>query len=78
MAFLTQRVAVRSAAALGAGSAVAILSTRNPVAQCDDKDPPHPPRYPFWIKSMFHSQEIPSVRRGYEVYRQVFATCHSM
>jgi len=27
---------------------------------------------------MFHSQEIPSVRRGYEVYRQVCATCHSM
>lgn len=27
---------------------------------------------------MFHGHEIPSVRRGYEVYRQVCATCHSM
>merc|ERR1712232_386860 len=41
-------------------------------------DPPHPPRYPLWVKSIFHSHEIPSVRRGYEVYRQVCATCHSM
>jgi len=46
--------------------------------KCDDKDPPHPPRYPFFFKSIFHAMDIPSVRRGYEVYRQVCATCHSM
>jgi len=63
-------------AVLGAG-AVTAWSARPP-ASCEDKDPPHPPRYPFWFKSIFHAMDIPSVRRGYEVYRQVCATCHSM
>mmetsp|Transcript_12997 Transcript_12997/g.29493 ORF Transcript_12997/g.29493 Transcript_12997/m.29493 type:complete len:277 (-) Transcript_12997:85-915(-) len=57
------------------GVSAGLVST---TVKCDDKDPPHPPRYPFWVKSIFHSHEIPSVRRGYEVYRQVCATCHSM
>mmetsp|Transcript_28579 Transcript_28579/g.62351 ORF Transcript_28579/g.62351 Transcript_28579/m.62351 type:complete len:278 (+) Transcript_28579:84-917(+) len=71
--------------ALGAGAstaaafaAAASVRTAPTPAKCDDKDPPHPPRYPFWFKSIFHSHDIPSVRRGYEVYRQVCATCHSM
>jgi len=68
----TGAAAVASGAALAAGLAPAQPS------RCEDKDPPHPPRYPFWVKSIFHSHEIPSVRRGYEVYRQVCATCHSM
>jgi len=45
---------------------------------CEDKDPPHLLRYLFWIKSIFHALEIQSVCRGYEVYRQVCATCNSM
>jgi len=63
------------AAALGASGAAVSF---NSFVKCDDKDPPHPPRYPFWFKSVFHAMDIPSVRRGYEVYRQVCATCHSM
>merc|ERR1719229_710388 len=82
MAFMLQRLASRplavgGAAAAGAAGAFTFMRGSGP-AQCDDKDPPHPPRYPFWVKSIFHSHEIPSVRRGYEVYRQVCATCHSM
>mmetsp|Transcript_30589 Transcript_30589/g.53802 ORF Transcript_30589/g.53802 Transcript_30589/m.53802 type:complete len:281 (-) Transcript_30589:157-999(-) len=61
----------------GAAAATFVASAPAPV-RCDDKDPPHPPRYPFWFKSIFHAIDIPSVRRGYEVYRQVCATCHSM
>jgi ubiquinol-cytochrome c reductase cytochrome c1 subunit len=72
MAF-TARVGLAGGAAAAAG--LAFVSS--PV-KCDDKDPPHPPRYPFWFKSIFHAMDIPSVRRGYEVYRQVCATCHSM
>lgn len=53
---------------VGAGAAV----------YCSEKDPPHYPHYPWWFKSIFHSNDIPSVRRGYEVYRQVCSTCHSM
>lgn len=45
---------------------------------CSEKDPPHYPHYPWWFKSIFNSNDIPSVRRGYEVYRQVCSTCHSM
>lgn len=59
-----------------AGAATAFAVPR--AVRCDDKDPPHPPRYAFWFKSIFHSIDIPSVRRGYEVYRQICATCHSM
>jgi len=68
-------------ATLGGAAATAgfLTGISNPaVSRCEDKDPPHPPRYPFWFKSIFHSHDIPSVRRGYEVYRQVCATCHSM
>lgn len=68
--------AAGSAAALG--GALLLGSGASVPVSCDTKDPPHPPRYPFWMKSIFHSHEIPSVRRGYEVYRQVCATCHSM
>lgn len=45
---------------------------------CGDKDPPHFPEYPFYFKPNCHSFDISSVRRGYEVYRQVCSTCHSM
>lgn len=45
---------------------------------CGDKDPPHVPQYPFYFKPPMHGFDIPSVRRGYEVYRQVCSTCHSM
>merc|ERR1719217_966740 len=65
-----------SAAIASAAGAVAL--TASGPSKCDDKDPPHAPRYPFWVKSMFHSHDIPSVRRGYEVYRQICSTCHSM
>jgi len=76
MAFAASRLLrpLAGATALGAGGAVSWAN----VVKCDDKDPPHPPRYPFWFKSIFHAMDIPSCRRGYEVYRQVCATCHSM
>eukprot|EP00386_Alphamonas_edax_P010302 GDKI01033387.1.p1 GENE.GDKI01033387.1~~GDKI01033387.1.p1 ORF type:complete len:147 (+),score=21.14 GDKI01033387.1:109-549(+) len=45
---------------------------------CLEYDPPTVAHYPFWMKSMFHSHDVRSIRRGYEVYRQVCATCHSM
>ena len=46
--------------------------------QCLEKDPPAPQHYPFWFKSYWHCYPVPSVRRGYEVFRQVCQTCHSM
>jgi len=70
-------VPVAGTVVLGAGACAAQFSGGS-IANCEDKDPPHPPHYPFWNKSLLHSSDIPSVRRGYEVYRQVCATCHSM
>ena len=54
---------------------------RRPAAahvKCDEKDPPHYPYHPMGFKNYMGAHDIPSVRRGYEVYRQVCATCHSM
>jgi len=47
-------------------------------ADCSEKDPCHAPYYPRHMKGMFGSYDVASVRRGYEVYTQVCATCHSM
>lgn len=50
----------------------------NTPVYCDGKDPPHPPFHAIWHKGWCCAHDIPSVRRGYEVYRQVCSTCHSM
>lgn len=62
-----------------AASRLAVAATAAFVAPaaCEEKRPRHPPGYPLWIKSIFHAHGIPKVRRGYEVYRQVRATCPS-
>ncbi|XP_053323529.1 cytochrome c1, heme protein, mitochondrial [Spea bombifrons] len=38
----------------------------------------HPPSYPWSHGGMLSSLDHASVRRGYEVYKQVCAACHSM
>eukprot|EP01067_Filipodium_phascolosomae_P001727 Filipodium_phascolosomae@DN2108_c0_g1_i4.p1 len=63
------------------GSASAGLSTLKVLPseiECSDKNPPHPPYYPFWPKGAYHCLEVPSVRRGWEVYKQVCHSCHSL
>lgn len=37
-----------------------------------------PPEYPFRHKELFSAVDAASARRGYEVYRQVCAACHSL
>lgn len=59
------------AVAFGASFIHDCFYQRRPVCWCLEKEPPRPPHYPFWFKSIFHSHDIPSVRRGYEVYRKV-------
>jgi ubiquinol-cytochrome c reductase cytochrome c1 subunit len=61
-----------------AGLAGACALPLGRLASCSEKAEPQAYKYPFWFKSIFHGHDIPSVRRGYEVYRQVCATCHSM
>lgn len=57
---------------------MSMLLFSSKVVSCSEKDAPAAPHYPFWFKSPWHGHDIPSVRRGYEVYRAVCATCHSM
>ncbi|XP_013772646.1 cytochrome c1, heme protein, mitochondrial-like [Limulus polyphemus] len=38
----------------------------------------HPPNYPWTHSGVFSSLDHASIRRGYEVYKQVCAACHSM
>ena len=58
-------------------SAAASSRARAPV-KCDEKLAPYPPYMPVGVKHVFGAYDVASVRRGYEVYRQVCATCHSM
>lgn len=38
----------------------------------------HPPAYPWSHKGLFQTYDHASLRRGYEVYKQVCAACHSL
>jgi len=58
-------------------SAMSRSRVRKP-ASCSEKDPCHPPYFPLTVKGMWGSYDVASVRRGYEVYTQVCATCHSL
>eukprot|EP00920_Eleutheroschizon_duboscqi_P039854 GHVT01095569.1.p1 GENE.GHVT01095569.1~~GHVT01095569.1.p1 ORF type:complete len:325 (-),score=91.11 GHVT01095569.1:1436-2410(-) len=66
---------------LGFAFGFSLLSSyrqRRPIAWCLEKEPPTPPHYPWYFRHLLHSHDVASVRRGYEVYRQVCASCHSM
>jgi len=41
-------------------------------------DQSHPPHYPWEHKARFTSYDHGSMRRGYQVYKEVCAACHSM
>jgi len=41
-------------------------------------DVSHPPHYPWEHKARFTSYDHGSMRRGYQVYKEVCAACHSM
>ena len=41
-------------------------------------DPPHPPHYPWSHYGALAAFDTASIRRGFEVYRQVCSACHSL
>ena len=43
-----------------------------------DEDTVHPPSYPWDHLGFFQSYDCAALRRGFQVYRQVCATCHSV
>ncbi|XP_064398595.1 uncharacterized protein LOC135345162 [Halichondria panicea] len=59
-----------AASGLGVGLALTTLTASEQML--------HPPQYPWSHGGVFSSLDHESVRRGYQVYKQVCAACHSM
>jgi len=38
----------------------------------------HPPHYHFEVEEMFKSHNVAALRRGYQVYKEVCSSCHSL
>lgn len=67
---------LKVAAALAiTGAATAIASQ---AVEAEDADAAHPPHLHWYHNGLFSSFDAAAVRRGYEVYRNVCATCHSL
>ena len=79
---LFQRVLALRAAAPAAGAVLAAsvayhAAKPTRVAYASD-DALHAPQYPWPQRSLLGSYDHASIRRGFEVYKQVCATCHSL
>lgn len=59
------------------GGTGALLFTLDQSVKASDLEL-HPPKNPWSHSSFFASLDHTSIRRGYEVYKQVCAACHSM
>ncbi|KAH9390781.1 iso-1-cytochrome c [Tyrophagus putrescentiae] len=68
------KMPLSSALGLGLG---ALLYTVHRSVQASDIYQ-HPPRYGWYHQHPLHSFDHKSVRRGFEVYKQVCAACHSL
>mmetsp|Transcript_22507 Transcript_22507/g.50032 ORF Transcript_22507/g.50032 Transcript_22507/m.50032 type:complete len:279 (+) Transcript_22507:43-879(+) len=64
------------AAASTATAGITLLSPAAPSAKCDDVL--HAPTLPWEHMGLLSSYDCASLRRGFQVYRQVCATCHSI
>jgi len=72
-----KRAAPSSFASIVTGALVgaSVLATSS-VVFADDA--PHPQHYPWSHYGAFSAFDVASIRRGFEVYRQVCSTCHSL
>jgi len=75
--FLRAAPTTRRAAKIAGGALVGSVGLAG-VALMDEEDCIHPPDYGFDHKSIFKSFDYKSVRRGFQVYREVCSTCHSL
>lgn len=63
-------------AALAAGALAAAASVPALTLLSDDVVPP--PQYPWRHRGFFSAYDCAALRRGFQVYREVCATCHSL
>jgi len=71
------KIIVSRAAVAGPIALAGIFSMKNNNAKCNE-DAIHPLDYGWTQDGNFSSMDYKSVRRGYQVYRQVCASCHSL
>ncbi|XP_075067680.1 cytochrome c1, heme protein, mitochondrial [Mixophyes fleayi] len=71
-----RRLALSTLGVVVAGGAGLVLALHKSVKATDMEL--HPPSYPWSHGGMLSSLDHSSVRRGYQVYKQVCAACHSM
>ncbi|KAL1128869.1 hypothetical protein AAG570_013403, partial [Ranatra chinensis] len=62
---------------VAAGGAGVLLFALEKSVQAADLEL-HPPKYPWSHNGYFQALDHASIRRGYEVYKQVCAACHSL
>lgn len=67
---------VSAAGATGGGGLVVALNLNPPTVAASDAV--HPPSLLWPHSGLFNSMDHHSIRRGYQVYKQVCAACHSM
>ena len=73
----THRIPLLAASVGGAGVFLSTSSSSSTIPQCND-EVSHPPSYPWRHRGFFSSYDCAALRRGFTVYRQVCATCHSL
>merc|ERR1739838_1083595 len=69
-------LAFSAAGAVGGGGLVLALNASPPRVAASDAV--HPPGLPWPHNGLFNSYDHHAIRRGYQVYKQVCAACHSM
>ncbi|XP_019716139.1 cytochrome c1, heme protein, mitochondrial [Hippocampus comes] len=72
----SQKVALTTLGVIGAGAAGLALALHQSVKASDLEL--HPPNYPWSHGGPLSSLDHASIRRGYQVYKQVCSACHSM
>ena len=63
---------------VGAVAAGALMATAGVVMADEAEHGLHAPQYPWSHEGLFSAYDHRSIRRGFQVYQQVCATCHSM
>ncbi|KAM9800807.1 cytochrome c1, heme protein, mitochondrial [Syngnathus typhle] len=71
-----KKVALTTLGVVGAGTAAVALALHQSVKASDLEL--HPPNYPWSHAGPLSSLDHGSIRRGYQVYKQVCSACHSM
>jgi len=68
-----------SSRATAAAATLAVAATTATVAVADEAEHGlHPPSYPWSHDGFFSSYDARAIRRGFQVYQQVCAACHSL